>query len=41
MFSRIAVINRGEPAVRLIRAVRELNAEFGYGIKVIALHTAG
>jgi biotin carboxylase len=32
MFSRIAVINRGEPAVRLIRAVRELNAEFGYGI---------
>ena len=40
MFSRIAVINRGEPAVRLIRAVRELNSEFGYGIKVIALHTA-
>ena len=39
MFSRIAVINSGEPAVRLIRAVRELNAEFGYGIKVIALHT--
>src|SRR6478752_2098326 len=39
MFSRIAVINRGEPAVRLIRAVRELNAEFGYDIKVIALHT--
>ncbi|HEY4993679.1 MAG TPA: carboxyl transferase domain-containing protein [Nakamurella sp.] len=40
MFSRIAVINRGEPAVTLIRAVRELNAEFGYGIKVVALHTA-
>ena len=40
MFRRIAVINRGEPAVRLIRAVRELNAEFGYGITVIALHTA-
>src|SRR6478672_9936734 len=39
MFSRIAVINRGEPAVRMIRAVRELNAEFGYGIKVVALHT--
>ncbi|TKV61002.1 ATP-grasp domain-containing protein [Nakamurella flava] len=39
MFSRIAVINRGEPAVRLIRAVRELNAEFGYDIKVVALHT--
>ena len=39
MFSRIAVVNRGEPAVRLIRAVRELNAEYGYGIRVIALHT--
>ena len=39
MFTRVAVVNRGEPAVRLIRAVRELNAEHGYGIKVIALHT--
>ncbi len=39
MFMRIAVVNRGEPAVRLIRAVRELNEEHGYGIKVIALHT--
>lgn len=39
MFKRIAVVNRGEAAVRLIRAVRELNAEHRYGIKVIALHT--
>ena len=39
MFTRIAVVNRGEPAVRLARAVRELNEEHGYGIKVIALHT--
>ena len=39
MFTRIAVVNRGEPAVRLVRAVRELNEEHGYGIKVIALHT--
>src|SRR5664280_2232755 len=39
MFTRIAVVNRGEPALRLIRAVRELNEEHGYGIKVIALHT--
>jgi len=39
MFTRIAVVNRGEPAVRLIRAVRELNEEHGYGTKVIALHT--
>ena len=39
MFSRVAVVNRGEPAVRLIRAVRELNEAHGYGITVIALHT--
>ena len=39
MFSRIAVVNRGEPAVRLVRAVRELNEEHGYGIEVVALHT--
>jgi acetyl/propionyl-CoA carboxylase alpha subunit/acetyl-CoA carboxylase carboxyltransferase component len=39
MFTRVAVVNRGEPAMRLIRAVRELNEEHGYGIKVIALHT--
>jgi acetyl/propionyl-CoA carboxylase alpha subunit/acetyl-CoA carboxylase carboxyltransferase component len=39
MFERIAVVNRGEPAMRLIRAVRELNAEHGHGIRVIALHT--
>jgi hypothetical protein len=36
---RIAVVNRGEAAVRLIRAVRELNAEYGCGIATIALHT--
>ena len=36
---RIAVVNRGEAAVRLIRAVRELNAEHDCGIKTIALHT--
>ncbi len=39
MFTRLAVVNRGEPAVRLTRAVRELNEEHGYGITVIALHT--
>ncbi len=39
LFSRIAVVNRGEPAVRLIKAVRELNAERGTDIKVVALHT--
>jgi hypothetical protein len=31
---RIAVVNRGEAAVRLIRAVRELNAEHGCAQKV-------
>ncbi len=39
MFKRIAVVNRGEAAMRLIRAVAELNAEHNYGITVIALHT--
>ena len=39
MFTRLAVVNRGEPAVRLIRAVRELNEERGFDITVIALHT--
>ncbi|MCD2104589.1 ATP-grasp domain-containing protein [Rhodococcus erythropolis] len=39
MFKRIAVVNRGEAAVRLIRAVNELNAEHGYGIRTVALHT--
>lgn len=39
MFRRIAVVNRGEAAVRLIRAVRELNAERDRDITVVALHT--
>jgi acetyl/propionyl-CoA carboxylase alpha subunit/acetyl-CoA carboxylase carboxyltransferase component len=39
VFNRIAVVNRGEPALRLIRAVRELNAEHGTTTRVIALHT--
>ena len=29
MFSRVAIVNRGEAAMRLIHAVRELNAEGG------------
>jgi acetyl/propionyl-CoA carboxylase alpha subunit/acetyl-CoA carboxylase carboxyltransferase component len=39
MFTRVAVVNRGEPAMRLTRAVRELNEQRGCGIRVIALHT--
>ncbi len=37
--TRVAIVNRGEAAVRLIRAVRELNLEFGWGMRTIALHT--
>src|SRR6476659_10226480 len=39
MDSRIAIVNRGEPARRLIHAARELNHERGWAIQVIALHT--
>ncbi|MEJ7892450.1 MAG: biotin carboxylase N-terminal domain-containing protein [Solirubrobacteraceae bacterium] len=37
--TRIAIVNRGEAAVRLIRAVRELNLEHGSSLRTIALHT--
>ncbi|GAA1846701.1 biotin carboxylase N-terminal domain-containing protein [Pseudonocardia ailaonensis] len=40
-FHRIAIVNRGEPAMRLIHAVRERNAEGGSApLRTIALHTA-
>ncbi|GHJ42788.1 fused acetyl/propionyl-CoA carboxylase subuit alpha/methylmalonyl-CoA decarboxylase subunit alpha [Catellatospora sp. TT07R-123] len=40
MFSRIAIVNRGEAAMRLIHAVREINAETGASpIETIALYT--
>ena len=39
-FSRIAVVNRGEPATRLINAVREWNAEGRPPLRVIAVYTA-
>ena len=39
-FRRVAIVNRGEAAVRLIRAVRELNLEHDWGMRTIALHTA-
>jgi acetyl/propionyl-CoA carboxylase alpha subunit/acetyl-CoA carboxylase carboxyltransferase component len=38
VFRRIAIVNRGEPAMRLIHAVRELD-QHGGRIRVIALHT--
>ena len=43
MFSRIAIVNRGEAAMRLIHAVREMNAErrSAEPITTIALYTDG
>ena len=38
---RVAIVNRGEAAVRLIHAVRELAARSGEPIETIALHTDG
>ena len=38
--SRIAIVNRGEPAMRLINAVRELREEGDRELVAIALHTA-
>ncbi len=39
MFERIAIINRGEPARRLIHAAQELAVERGEPIRTIAFHT--
>jgi acetyl/propionyl-CoA carboxylase alpha subunit/acetyl-CoA carboxylase carboxyltransferase component len=38
-FRRIAIVNRGEPAMRLIHAVREYNQEYGTSLRTIALFT--
>lgn len=38
-FERVAIVNRGEPAMRLIHAARELNRERGMGLTTIALYT--
>ncbi|MFL1376536.1 ATP-binding protein [Nocardiopsis protaetiae] len=39
MFGRVAIVNRGEAAMRLIHAVRELSAETGARIETVALYT--
>ncbi|UVS80360.1 carboxyl transferase domain-containing protein [Actinokineospora sp. UTMC 2448] len=39
MFSRVAIVNRGEAAMRLIHAVRDLSAEAGTRIETVALYT--
>lgn len=38
-FQRVAIVNRGEPAMRFIHAVAEYNRENGTGIQTIALYT--
>jgi acetyl/propionyl-CoA carboxylase alpha subunit/acetyl-CoA carboxylase carboxyltransferase component len=38
-FQRVAIVNRGEPAMRFIHAARELNREEGWGLRTIALYT--
>jgi acetyl/propionyl-CoA carboxylase alpha subunit/acetyl-CoA carboxylase carboxyltransferase component len=38
-FKRIAIVNRGEPAMRLIHTVRELNEQHRVGLSTIALYT--
>jgi acetyl/propionyl-CoA carboxylase alpha subunit/acetyl-CoA carboxylase carboxyltransferase component len=39
VFSRVAIVNRGESAMRLIHAARDLAAETGTRIETVALHT--
>ncbi|WP_030486857.1 carboxyl transferase domain-containing protein [Micromonospora chokoriensis] len=39
MFNRVAIVNRGEAAMRLIHAVRELAAETGSQLETVALYT--
>ncbi len=38
-FRRIAIVNRGETAMRLIRAAREWNREHGSDLRTVALYT--
>ena len=39
VFSRVAIVNRGEAAMRLIHAVRDVSAETGTKIETVALYT--
>jgi acetyl/propionyl-CoA carboxylase alpha subunit/acetyl-CoA carboxylase carboxyltransferase component len=39
VFSRVAIVNRGEAAMRLIHAVRDLSAETGARMETVALYT--
>ncbi len=37
--TRVAIVNRGEAAVRFLRALRDYNGERGTAIRTIALYT--
>jgi acetyl/propionyl-CoA carboxylase alpha subunit/acetyl-CoA carboxylase carboxyltransferase component len=39
VFSRVAIVNRGEAAMRLIHAVRDLSAQSGSRVETVALYT--
>src|ERR1700722_5218393 len=39
VFSRVAIVNRGEAAMRLIHAVRDLSAQTGARVETVALYT--
>jgi acetyl/propionyl-CoA carboxylase alpha subunit/acetyl-CoA carboxylase carboxyltransferase component len=39
VFSRVAIVNRGEAAMRLIHAARDLSAETGARLETVALYT--
>src|SRR5260370_13870558 len=39
VFSRVAIVNRGEAAMRLIHAVRDMSAQAGSRIETVALYT--
>jgi acetyl/propionyl-CoA carboxylase alpha subunit/acetyl-CoA carboxylase carboxyltransferase component len=39
VFSRVAIVNRGEAAMRLIHAVRDLSAQVGARVETVALFT--
>ncbi|MBO0820272.1 MAG: acetyl-CoA carboxylase biotin carboxylase subunit family protein, partial [Nocardiopsaceae bacterium] len=39
MFRRVAIVNRGEAAMRLIHAVRDLSGQTGARIETVAFHT--
>ena len=38
-FERVAIINRGEPAIRFIRAARQFNGEYNTRLRTIVLYT--